>query len=471
MSEIPSQFNDIWEHLNALRGGNGIPANHTVFDNTEMLLNGEITLFQDYRDFIINRLGGIILDIVKSDFTTAEAKNESIKLFDIILSQYTFEEVLNTFNMSLLIEGLQSEKPELKILVTHVLQRADPADLVANTSVILDLVDILKDPSSPVSVVNAVDKCLVQLATRGKLVRRRIISAEVIKSFRYMKQNSQVAPRLFDVILDLLPLVPTIPNDLYLVSESDFVQDNDILLDSYLISFYGNLLQRAVTDYRLSFIIDKLDEQILYISKVYIAPEFKKELKSDYNIESVRFLALLSQVNPEKFSQVDSTLHILDYATSTLPKEASKYFLSKINPRFLQQRKQFIDSFTLGADNFTIFCNMASDPDLLKESKVTSAQIINLDVSDFLEVMSALASTKFGIQKLVADWSSLINKVLEITNVTNPDIWNAKIHILGALYDARNYLGIWSPKIVEEYSLMKNGKPLTAQPAVMDTSA
>ncbi|VEU21979.1 DEKNAAC102968 [Brettanomyces naardenensis] len=461
-------------HLNELRQATAIDANERLFDQAELKLRGDSSLYQN-EDLIINEFAPLILDIVRSDRTTAGAKTLSIKLLDSILDHYSFDQILDKFSMNLLIEGLNTNKDELRIMATHVLLKARPADIVANTSIVVTLVSLLSNTDSSVGLVNAVEQCLLQLAAGGELVRRRIKSDEVINVLRQIKADPKVRPRIYDLIVNLLPIIPDLPDDLYLISLEEFENEDDILLNSLVLSFYTKLLEVASTDSRISFVLDKIDEQIDFITRVYIDLDFKKELKNFFNLEPVVFLSQLSRIATGKFEKVDRTYKILNFAidryTTKDGDSSSVYLLAKVDPSFFESRDAFTQGFNLESRTIPIFDNMVKDRTLLLEKlRVTSTQIAALEVTDFMEVVQSLTSTDFGIRKLVNDWPSLMTRLLGITNVANPEIWKYKINILESLYNARGSIGVWSRRVREEYSLMKNGRPLTSEADVMDTT-
>ncbi|QPG73254.1 hypothetical protein FOA43_000562 [Brettanomyces nanus] len=460
-------------HLNELRQGTALEPNGRLLDQAGLKLRSDSSLYQN-GELILNEFSPIILDIVRSDSTTRDAKNASIQMLDSILDHFTFDQILSKFNMNLLIEGLSTDKSELRILITQIISKARPADIVANTSIVVTLFRLLANEDSSIGLVNSIQQCILILAANGELVRRRILSDEVTNVLLQMKQNSKVAPRLYDLIVELLPIIPDIPERLYLVTFDQFENDDDLLLNSLIISFYSNILQSAMVDARMKPIVDSISEQIDYITRVYIDKSFKTELRSFFNLEPVIFLCKLSQIAPQKFASMDSKYHILDYAIDRYTgkdDDTSIYLLANVEPRFLETKDSFLQGFELKGKTTPIYNNLIKDQ-LLLESKlpVTSSQIAQLEVSDFLEVIRALSSTDFGIYKLVNTWSSLIVKLLSITDITSPDVWQAKLSILDSLYQARSSLGVWSPKIVDAFSLMKNGRALTSEASVMDTT-
>ena len=159
-----SLLNNLLEHLTSISQGRAVPVDYKLIDNACLILKGETSLYQNSENRILDQLVLAVLSTIRSDNTTSEAKNASVQVLDCILSHYEFDQILEHFGMKLFIQGLESEKERLQILVIDILSRADPADIIANTSVVLLLVQILNDPESSIALVNETEKCLSMLA-------------------------------------------------------------------------------------------------------------------------------------------------------------------------------------------------------------------------------------------------------------------------------------------------------------------
>lgn len=458
-------------HLNELRQGYAVKPNVRLLDDVGLRLRADASLYEEDEGVIINEFTPLIIDIVKSDNTTGATKNKVIALLDPILDHYSFDQILDKFTMQVLIEALHTDKDELRMLVCHVLARADPSDIVANTSIILTLARILADSDSSVGLVNAAESSLLALAAGGELVRRRIQSSEIMATLESMKNDPEVAPRLFDLLAGLLAIIPTLPEDLYKVSLKEFEATDDVLLNSLQLSFYVNLLQHVRMDDRLRFIIPKLGDQIDYITRVYLEDKFKPDLKSFFNFESVIFLSQLTYAAPDSFAREDAKFHILDYAIDhAADHDESTYLLSNIDPKFLESKTEFLDKFQLNADTSSIYRNMVRNDTLVDKLSTTSGQISALDTFTFLEVLEALSSTSTGTEKLASEWSPLLTKLLGISDIANQEIWEKKLSVLDNLNNHKDHSGIWAPKVAAAYSRMRNGKTIQPEATVMDAS-
>ncbi len=465
-----SLLNNLLEHLTSISHGTAVPVDYKLIDNACLILKGEISLYQNSENRVLDQLVLAVLSIIRSDNTTSEAKDASVQVLDCILSHYEFDQILEHFGMKLFIQGLESDKERLQILVIDILSRADPADIIANTSVVLLLVQILNDSESSIALVNETEKCLFMLASKGELVRRRIISDEVISNFRKIRTNPRVVPRLYDLVLKLLPIVPNIPDDLYLVTTQEITSSNDILMDSLTVSSYHNLLVQISKNISLRPILDRLGEQISYISRIFCDPTFKPEIGNGDYIDAASFLCELSKLSLQKFVDADNSYHIIEHAISCyLTHRSCRYLLSNINPSTLESETIFLKNFRLEGITTSIYCNLIQDPKILAEElQINTADIEKLSVSDFLEILLSLVHTKYGLHKLTRDWSPLITNLLDINDILDSDIWRKKLDVVRELYDKRSQIGVWSQKIVEAYGLMRNGHPITSEADVMD---
>lgn len=286
-----------------------------------------------------------------------------------------------------------------------------------------------------------------------------------------MKSDSNVAPRLYDIVLKLLPVIPSMPEDLYLITTQAITSSDDVLLDSFTISFYTNLLTQIGENVGLLPILDRLEEQISYISQIFCDPMFKPEIGGGDYLDAALFLCQLSFLSLKKFGRADSSHHILDHATSNyLTHKNCRCLLSNVNPSVLRSHKHFIKDFKLDGITVPIYCNMMQDKQLLlEELPITTTDILKLNVSDFLQIMSSLIQTEHGLHKLVKEWPLLMTNLLDINDVLDSNIWNDKLNVIEKLYKNRNQIGVWSSKIVEVYSLMRNGHAITVEADVKDT--
>ena len=163
---VASIINDLLEHLTKIVQGTSVLIDYKLIDNASLLLKGEASLYQISESSVLDKLVFVTLSIIKSDNTTSDAKDVSIQVLDCILSHYEFDQILEKFSIGLFIQGLESQKEKLQVLVVGVLSKASPADIVANTPIMFLLVQILNEPRSSIALVNVLSLIHISEPTR-----------------------------------------------------------------------------------------------------------------------------------------------------------------------------------------------------------------------------------------------------------------------------------------------------------------
>ncbi|GMG21436.1 unnamed protein product [Ambrosiozyma monospora] len=467
-------------HLDELVNSTNEPK-HKLIQQAEAKLRTDSTLYDptnpNKRDALVGSFFPKILQVIRSDYSTLEAKNSSISLLNAILLHFDFEQIVTFFDVEQLIEAMTKGNEELKLLAIGVVSRAKPADLIANTPILLTLFQLLRDPETSLRLVTSITNCVVTLATDGELVRRRILSNEIVTQMKEMRDDPKVDTRLFDLVVELLPVIPDLPEELFLVSKNEFVKSDDLLHDSVIVSFYSKLIDSISLmrdESSQEKLLEKLDEQVNYITKIYLDDTFKPELKLLFSVEPVIFLSKLSQLFHRKFQQLNTRFKILDHAIAKYQvDECSWFLLSNINPDFLKSKTEFIKNLPLNEKYVSVYANLISNKELFTEKlALDSNRAVKLTVDSFLGLMVPLTLKDYGVAKLVDSWPELLTRLLDdIKDVRGKEIWDLKIECLENLLKHYEQLGIWEDKVKSEYLFMKKGKTF-ATPAVdvMDAS-
>ncbi|GME83659.1 unnamed protein product [Ambrosiozyma monospora] len=395
---------------------------YKLIQQAEAKLRTDSTLYDqanpNKRDALAGSFFPKILQVIRSDYSTLEAKNSSISLLNAILLHFDFDQIITFFDVDQLIEAMTKGNEELKLLAIGVVLRAKPADLIANTPILLTLFQLLREPETTLRLVTNIANCVVTLASDGELVRRRILSNEIVTQMKKMRDDLKVDTRLFDLVVELLPVIPDLPEELYLVSKNEFIKSDDILHDSVIVSFYSKLIDSIslMRDESIQEkLLQKLDEQVNYITKVYLDDTFKTELKLLFNIEPVIFLSKLSQLFHKKFEQLNTRLNIVDHAIAKYQVDESSWFLlSNVNPDFLKSKKEFIQNLPLNEKYISIYANLISNKELFTEKlALDPKQALKLTVDSFLELMAPLTLKDYGVAKLVDSWPELLTRLLD----------------------------------------------------------
>ncbi|KAG7862016.1 hypothetical protein KL939_001037 [Ogataea angusta] len=452
-----SAIEQILQHLDTAESE---PVDHKLFEQAKLKLK-DASYYESTE--ILRAFGSQVIRIVSSNNTSADWKNHAIDLFNEVINHYHFDTIVQEFSLEMLISGLQGHNENLKILIIDIVARATPPDLVANTPFISIMLNLLADPATTIGTVGAIERSLVVLA-KGELVQRRLLSKECLDLLRKIRADSQVFSRCFDLCSELLPVMKDLPDDLYLMPESEFSQSNDVLLNAYVVSFYNKLLDTIRFD-KID-LLDKLDEQIGYICRLYVDDTFVPEIKTLFSLEPVVFLANLSRLDASKFAEFDRQYKIIDHATSHSD-EPSVFLLSNIDPRLLASKTQFLETLPLTATTVQIFENLVSKQEIFSKLDIPPSKILNLSTSSFLELVRALSLYDHTVAQLIR-WPSVMNRLLdEYKNINNPEIWKLKMAILEQLYN-RN-VDVWKEKIEQELARMKGHTE--AQVDIMDMAA
>ncbi|KAH3668006.1 hypothetical protein OGAPHI_001760 [Ogataea philodendri] len=452
-----SAFEQILHHL---ENAESESLNSKLFDQTRVQLK-DPSLYESTD--VLNEFGSKVIKIVSSNNTSANWKSRSIELLDEILNHYSFDIVVQTFSLEMLIAGLQGQNEDLKVLIIEIVSRASPPDLVANTPFVTTMLTSLTKVDTSVKTVNAIEKALVQLA-HGELVQRRLLSKECQELLDRIRNDPKVLSRCFDLSLQLLPIIHDLPSHLYLMSEQEFVNSNDVLLNAYIISFYNKLLD--VVEVSNLPLWDKLDEQFGYICKLYVDDNFMANLKIFFTLEPVVILAHLSHSSKRKFLCLDQKYHIVKHAITHFD-EPSIFLLANIDPALLSTQTEFLQSLPLTATTVPIFGNLSSNAHVFEKLGVSPSKVLNLSTTSFLELLKELSSHQHAVQQLI-HWPTVMNRLLnEYTNITNPEIWKLKMTILQNLFN--DDIDIWREKVQQEIKRMKGHTE--AQVDVMDTTA
>ncbi|ODV84078.1 hypothetical protein CANARDRAFT_202015 [[Candida] arabinofermentans NRRL YB-2248] len=442
--------------------------NHRLFEDCEVKLREEESLYDNGNQTMLVSFGPLVMKIVRSDMTTKESKNNSIEILSAVLKHYMFEEILQLFGLDVLSQGLESSNEKLRTTIIDVIATADPPDLVANTPLILKIVDTLKDTESTGTALHA-SNCLQSLASKGVLIRRRLMSSEIMRVFEQMRLNDRVSPRLFDLITGLLEVMPTIPQSFIFMENEELKKVDDPLFVSYMIAHYSDLL-----DLRSDILNQiEMDEPIKFALHTYLDEAFMIDVKEYVVKDAGLFLAKLSVILPKKFEELNSQYDIINYSFhNCLLKTECAAFLETFDVHHLVTIHDHLKGIPLNSKTFGIYLNILRNESLIDQLSLPSIDISRLDAYTFLQLVYSLSTSDHGVDVLVLKWPSLIERFLAIT----PDIRDRELevyieNVLDNLVLRRAKLGLFYAEIMEQYKSFPTRHKAQPQVDVMDATA
>lgn len=139
---------------------------------------------------IISRLLPPSIQVLKLSATTHIEDLESIvELIEALLSKKQFEEVTQLISLADIIEGIQSVNvPSLQKVAAKQASKASPPDILASTGLIEALLQQLSNAKN--KHPSAIESCLIQLATSGELIIRRIFTGDCLQILKDMHNSN-----------------------------------------------------------------------------------------------------------------------------------------------------------------------------------------------------------------------------------------------------------------------------------------
>lgn len=165
---------------------------------------------------IISKLLPPSIQVLKLSATTPIENLESIvELIEALLSKKTFEQVTQLISLADIIEGIESVNvPSLQKVAAKQASKASPPDIIANTSLIEALLRQLSNTQN--KQPSAIESCLVQLATSGELIIRRLFTGNCLQILKDMHDSNDaiLIGRLLELVKGIL-LSPKIAKYVY----------------------------------------------------------------------------------------------------------------------------------------------------------------------------------------------------------------------------------------------------------------
>jgi hypothetical protein len=372
-----------------------------------------------------------------------------VELLDALLRGVPFDAITELFPLQYLVTALQSSDPNIQSLGLKVVMRAKPVDIIANTEIIPLCVKLLCDPNTSMYVVSQIDKAM-DVLLQGELIRRRILSAEVVEMLRTMKDDVLLLLRLHDLVSKLLPLIRPgeLPRDLYQLSE----WKDDPLWVVSVLQFYTKVLEAAE-----GWITEDIRSSVMLIGKSYDRGEGLGYF--------LTFCSQLSYAAYELFKELDCTyLHLS-------PKDTD--LLSVVNPEYLlSMHLQTVKSLSpLSETNVDIYSNLVSSLGAftLIQNQLKSTYLSRVSYLQFVNFIFVLTRYDHSTKFLLRELPSVMNRLLTPKNeIVETETFTTRKLCLEQLISQDDFLGVWHQKVVSEWDKVTKGKRLMSGVEILD---
>lgn len=369
---------------------------------------------------ILGQFAPIVLEIINSNQTTGVAKSFAISFLDMILPHYSYNEISTIFSVELMVKAFQGSD-YLKTVLAKVLQRAD-ASKISHTPLFYELFKTYAKRNCSVSTTDSMHKAIVALTLKSDEIRQKYLNdIDIVNILEEMKNDTLIQSRLIDLMCDILPVIPSLPTSLYLVSEEELAFSNDLLFYRYCVGTWRTLLHLIDEDDGLSFLKDKMKPQIDFCARKYVGEPTlldDKEIYIDYDDFGIVYVLITASfVFPDYFKELNDKYKIISFSTETYPKYLkSNRFLIGVNTIFLRNDNSFFENFKLTHPNLEIFCHLLEDHWILEHQLTPekySKDVFNkISFEDLFEIFTTLSESNDKLSKMVNDWPYIITRVI-----------------------------------------------------------
>lgn len=390
-----------------------------------------------------------------------------INLLQALLLQKSFEETLQFIPQDALLQGLTSGNEPLQKACILQISKAEPSDLVASTPLIEAIASVFADSSSSSAIACTAIDGIVKLS-QGKLVCRRLFSGECLKVLNSCKTNDKNGikqSRLMSLIEQILPKDDDrdIPYELIQCPPSSIEDaDSDVLMVMNRIQFYKRLLANP----HPNDLIANINSQINSIVKLFQQRYSNITVSSFLSSEIYDFLGVLSRADAETFKSLDNKYSIV----APTSQDDVISILSNINGDYLSQKvPQIIESLPYTVQTVAALKNLLLNENCYKLSNPTSDKLISLPALEQMVLLVSISSTTWGVNDLVHNWPSVINKLLiEKNEVRDKDVLFFKRQVYeNFLSESSSTLSIWDQGLRRRYRETFIGAGGVADPGVI----
>lgn len=382
------------------------------------------------------------------DFTAVFA------LLDALLDAVPFDTLMELFPLDQIASALQSQVPQVQSLGLKAASRAEPVDIIANTEIVPLCVQLMANNTTTVGVMSHFDSAM-KVLMKGELIRRRVLSSEVLTTLRGMSSDCLLAVRRYDFVLLLLPYVGAfgLPEELYQLTE----WHNDEVWVLATLQFYEKVVAMDK-----DWLIEGVVPSLYFILQSYD----KGEMLFTQSFFDALF-AKVSLVAPVLFKDMDEQF-IKITVTDTM-------LLALVNPDyFTRSRPDIIKSLPPLSESTTgIYCNFMRTnisfeciKDRLKSTSLTSMSYL-----EFINFVEFMVHSEHSTKYLLSELPSVMNRLLHPkTHIIETDTFQLRVACLERLLQYGDVLGVWKQGVRLEYEKATKGRKIMPGVEIMDTT-
>lgn len=419
---------------------------------------------------ILDQLAPRILQIIESNETTSRTKKYAIKFLDILLPYYSFNQILSTFSENLLAKAF-SGNDYLKKVLAKVLERGD-ANVIAHGPLFLCLFRAFANPYTQIPTVNAVQRAILKLTRESDEIRQMYLNnSELTHILDDMKSNKLVQSRAIDLIVEILPLIPTLPTSLYLVTEEELAVSDDLLFYRFTVGVWRSLLHQIDSNEILSFLKEKMRPQIDFCCRRFIGEKTLLDNDTFIDYEDfgvVFFLVTLSFAFTDYFEEYDQKYHIVKYAIETYNHYLkSLNFLMGVNMIYLKDSDELYDNLRLSNATTTLFCRFLEAKPIFRKQitvdRFPPSSFDKLIFGDVLQIFGTLVRDDSTIKMLLHHWNNIFDRILN-AHVVDTNVSNELQGYLWELYSSEVPSDETKKKVYEKIMDLKNNTSIVEDP-------
>jgi hypothetical protein len=382
-----------------------------------------------------------------------------ISLMERVLAYKSYDEVLGYVSQDDLVEGVLEGPPSLKKASIGQILKANPADQLAKTDIVPALVTVLSRKDTDSSTAVAVLHALSDLSKRGDLIRVELFSGEcfeILNKIR-LKGGAIQQGRLMSLVTAILPFdTPrTMPVELYQFSRLDISRDGDVLLVLNKIQFYRELVENSHPDDLVRSIKEPIEGIVDLWKRRHIDTEVSAFLLSEINL----FFGVMSRQERADFRNLDATHSITKDFGESLNDRMTISLIAVLDPEYMAEYcAGAIKTLPFKASTVKALCNLVLGVESYKLVEPTSSKILAMPYLERTLLLSLLTTTPWGTHDLLQSWPQVMDSILHVENLTEPEVISYRRTILENLVQLTpESLAVWDNPVRRAYREMLHG--------------
>lgn len=395
--------------------------------------------------------------------------DQIIALLERVLAYKSYEEVLGFVSQQDLIEGIRDGPPSLKKASIGQVLKASQADNLARTGIVPALMHVLSHRDTDSATAATVLHALADLSKRGDLIRQELFSGECLHLLEDMRRQGTAIQqgRFMSLLTSILPFdnPRTMPENLYGFPSKDLTQDRDVLLVLNKIQFYRELVENAHPDDLVPSIKEPIEGIVALWQRRHTDTDVSAFLLSEINL----FFGAMSRRERAYFRNLDTTYGITNSFADSLGDRMTLSLIAVLDPDYMAEfAADAIRALPFKASTVRALCNLVLGSRSYKLVEPTSAKVISMPYLERTLFLSVLTTTPWGVHDLLQNWPQVVDSILHIENLTEPEVISYRRTILENLVQLPpESLGPWDTPIRQAYREILHGAvDLEPQPAV-----